>query len=213
MPIDLFLHQPALGVAWIFAILFALAVHEAAHAGVSALLGDDTAVRAGRLTLNPLAHVDLLGLFMLLIVGFGWGQPVPFEPSRLRFRRWGSAMVAVAGPLANLVLLGIAVGMMVVLTRMHLVPGNNLLLLFLAYLVQINLVLALFNVLPIPPLDGSKLLFGLLDHPRYERFRTFLELQGPFLLLGLLVVDGLLHGAILGRFFHAALQWAIRLME
>ncbi|MBI4433246.1 site-2 protease family protein [Candidatus Uhrbacteria bacterium] len=212
MPLDLILNQPALGVAWMAAILLALAVHEAAHAGVSVLLGDDTAARAGRLTLNPLAHVDRLGLLMLLLVGFGWGQPVPFDPSRLRFRRWGPTLVAAAGPLANVLLLVLSGGILTLLTRLHLVPANNLLLFFLGFLVQINLVLALFNVLPIPPLDGSKLLFGVLDHVRYDRVRAFLEVQGPFLLLGLLVVDGVLQGAILGRFFHAALLWVTNLL-
>lgn len=208
MPLNLILQQPALGIAWLVAILIALAIHEFSHAAASTALGDTTARDAGRLTLNPFAHVDLIGFLALLLVGFGWGRPVPFDPDRLRDRRWGPVAVALAGPAANLVALVAAGFLLRALDRSDLLPANNLLILALAFLFQINLVLLLFNLIPIPPLDGSKLLLGVLDHPRYDRLRFVLETRGPTLLLGLIIFDQFLGGAILGRLFHTALRWA-----
>ena len=207
MPLNLIIQEPALGAAWALAILFAMSIHECAHAVLATALGDSTAKDAGRLTLNPLAHVDLFGFVMLLLIGFGWGRPVPFDASQLRNRRWGPAMVALAGPFANLVglvLAGLALG---VLDRTGALAPNNLLVFFLGFFFQINLVLLLFNCIPIPPLDGSKLLFGILDHPRFQAFRYTLEQRGPLLLLGLIILDSSFGGPILGRGFHAILTW------
>jgi len=208
VPLDLILEQPALGLAWVVAILLALSLHEFAHAAMATALGDGTARDAGRLTVNPLAHIDPLGFFALLLIGFGWGRPVPFDPSQLRNRRWGPVAVALAGPATNLILMAVAGVLLGVLNRSLALPPNNLLVLTLAFLFQINLVLFLFNLIPIPPLDGSKLLLSVLDHPRYAQARLFLETRGPLLLLILVIADGMLGGAILGRVFHAALRWA-----
>lgn len=208
MPLNLILEQPALGLAWVVAILLALSLHEFAHAAVGTALGDSTARDAGRLTINPLAHVDPVGFFALLLIGFGWGRPVPFDPSQLRNRRWGPTAVALAGPAANLILVIIAGTLLGVIERASALPANNLLVLTLAFLFQINLVLFLFNLIPIPPLDGSKLLLSALDHPRYTSARFFLETRGPLLLLILVIADGMLGGAIFGQAFHAALRWA-----
>jgi Zn-dependent protease len=208
MPLDLFLQQPALGMAWVVAILLALTIHEFAHAATATALGDATARAEGRLTLNPLRHMDPMGFFAFLLVGFGWGKPVPFDPTQLRSRRWGPSLVALAGPCANLIGLVVAGLVIGIIERASALPANNLLVLTLAFLFQINLVLLLFNLIPIPPLDGSKLLLSALDHPRYEDARMFLVTRGPMLLLGLVIVDQLLDGAILGRLFHGALRWA-----
>ena len=208
MPIDLILQQPALGIAWVAAILLALSVHEFAHAAAATALGDSTARDAGRLTVNPLAHIDVLGFLMLLLVGFGWGKPVPFDARRIRYSRWGPTCIALAGPFVNAAIVAIAGAMIAALDASGILPANNLLVLFLAFLFQINVVLFLFNLIPIPPLDGSKVLLNVLDHPKYDRARFFLETRGPLLLLGLVVVDGMLGGAILGRTLHAALRWA-----
>ncbi|MBI4434398.1 site-2 protease family protein [Candidatus Uhrbacteria bacterium] len=208
MPLDLIIQQPALGLAWVVAILFALSIHEFSHAAVGTALGDPTARDAGRLTVNPLSHIDALGFLMLLLIGFGWGKPVPFDPHQLRNRRWGPALVALAGPTANLIGLVVAGVAIAAIDRVSALPANNLLVLTLAFFFQINLVLFLFNLIPIPPLDGSKLLLGALDHPRHAATRFFLETRGPMLLLGLIIVDSVLGGAILGRLFHGALRWA-----
>ena len=101
MAINLLFTQPSLFFAWIIAVLVAVTVHEFSHALVATLLGDRTPGDHGRLTFDPRAHVDMLGLFMLVLVGFGWGKPVPFNRHNLRFPRWGSTLVALAGPFSN----------------------------------------------------------------------------------------------------------------
>ena len=103
MILGLLFSQPVLFIAWIAAILVALSVHEFSHALAGTVLGDNTAKNMGRLTLNPLAHLDMIGTLMLLIVGFGWGKPVPFNPFNLKYPKWGPAIVALAGPFANLI--------------------------------------------------------------------------------------------------------------
>lgn len=208
VPIDVLFTSPAVWLAGVIAILLAIALHEFAHAAVATALGDATARDDGRLTLNPLAHVDAFGFLMLLLVGFGWGKPVPFDPRQLRHPRWGAVAIALAGPASNL--LGLVVSGLVLgaIDRSRALPPNNLLVLFLAFGFQFHLVLLLFNCIPIPPLDGSKLLLGLLDAPRFDVIRRALEVRGPTILLGLVVVDLLTGGAILGRGFHAVLAWA-----
>lgn len=199
MPISLILEYPLVGVAWVAAILVALSFHEFAHALVSTRLGDATARDAGRLTVHPFAHVDPLGFLMLLFVGFGWGKPVPFDPAQLRSRRWGPVAVALAGPAMNALGFVVSVGVLRALDAFTALPPNNLLVLFVAFALQVNLVLLIFNLIPIPPLDGSKLLLAALDRPRYASARALLESRGPIILLALVIVDSILGGAILGR--------------
>lgn len=195
-----FFSDPSSFVLWIAAILLGLSVHEFSHAAVAKLLGDDTAERHGRLTLNPLAHVDLLGLFMLVIVGFGWGKPVPVDETRLRFGRFGPAIVAGAGPLANLLFAIFIVLLGGALSASGLVGSDNLLFHFFQLLFIINLGLMLFNLIPIPPLDGSKWLLAALP-ARFWNLRAFLELRGPLLLLALLIIDSFFGGVIFGTIF------------
>ena len=97
------LDQPMLLAAWLIAIVLVLTIHEFSHALADTLLGDPTAKMSGRLTLNPLAHISWLGFFMLLVVGFGWGKPVPYNPYNLKYPRFGAAIVAFAGPFSNLI--------------------------------------------------------------------------------------------------------------
>lgn len=204
MPLSRILEHPAVGFAWILAVLVSLGIHEFAHALAADRLGDSTARDAGRLTLNPLAHLDPVGALMLVLVGFGWGNPVPFDATRLRLRRWGPALVALAGPFANAVGIVLAAASIHVLDRFTVLPANNLLVYFLIAVLQTNAFLLLFNCIPIPPLDGSKLLLGILDHPRYDDIRAFLEVRGPILLIALVVVDGISGGAAFGWLLSAA---------
>ncbi|MDO8598633.1 MAG: site-2 protease family protein [bacterium] len=148
---------------------------------------------------------------MLLLIGFGWGKPVPFDASSIRYRRWGPTLIALAGPLMNCIGIVVAGTAIAMIDRTGALPANNMLVLFLAFLFQINAVLLLFNLIPIPPLDGSKVLLSILDSPRYDRIRFLLETRGPMFLLALVIVDGFLGGAILGRVFHAALRWTASL--
>ena len=142
-------------------------VHEVSHGFVANILGDSTARRAGRLTLNPLKHLDPVGSFfvpaLLSLIGapiFGWARPVPYNPYNLRDPKWGEAKVAAAGPLSNLFLV-LLFGMIIRFGSFSTVSATFDIL---SLIVFINLVLALFNLVPIPPLDGSKILFSVLPY-------------------------------------------------
>lgn len=159
-------------------------LHEFAHGLMAERLGDPTPRLAGRLTLNPAAHIDLWGtiilpfsLFFLTRGGFlfAYAKPMPFNPLALRSQRWGAALVGAAGPAANL-LVAFALGAVA-----RLVPGSELAL-YLTVIVYANVLLAIFNLVPIPPLDGSKVLFALLPDSLY-RWKAMLEQYGIFLLI------------------------------
>lgn len=184
MPVTLLLQQPILFIAWIAAILMGIAIHEYAHAYAAYKLGDDTAASMGRLTLNPLAHIDFFGLLFLILVGFGWGKPVPVNENNLYPRRLGKLIVSLSGVFAN-ILFAAAV---VIGVRLFGGAGNlGMVGFFLFLVVAINLLLAVFNLLPIPPLDGSSILFALLP-PRFEAVEYWLRRYGIWLLLGLLII-------------------------
>jgi Zn-dependent protease len=162
---------------------FSVIIHEVSHGYMAYLQGDNTAKNAGRLTLNPISHIDPFGSVilpvMLALVGspmvVGWAKPVPFNPYNLRNQRWGEALVAFAGPLSNI---SIAV---VFGTLIRTGVASSLLQPF-AYIVLINLVLATFNLIPIPPLDGSKILFSFLPYSMRDLV-NFLERYGTFILI------------------------------
>jgi Zn-dependent protease len=208
--ISLLGQQPLLFVVLVSALVLTLSVHEAAHALVGALLGDSTAKRMGRLTLNPLAHLDPIGFLMVLFVGFGYAKPVPFNPYNLRDQRWGPAFIALAGPGSNLVLGALCAAVYRILapilgaTAVAPWAQPNLLLLLLAWLGLINFALMAFNFIPVPPLDGSKLLLAILAGPQYARARIFLEAQGPSLLLLFIFLDLLLNLGIFSWIFPLA---------
>lgn len=185
--ISLLSEAPLAFVVLVAALVFTLSVHEAAHAWVGYLLGDSTAKRLGRLTINPLAHLDPIGFLMILFAGFGYAKPVPFNPYNLRDQRWGPVLIAVAGPGSNLIF-GILCALIYGLITPNL-GSQNLLSLTLWFLGHINFALMAFNLIPLPPLDGSKALLAVLASPRYEQARRFLETQGPNLLLLLIIVD------------------------
>ncbi|MFA5106796.1 MAG: site-2 protease family protein [Patescibacteria group bacterium] len=183
MLIQYLFQNPSYFITWLFAIVVGISVHEFFHAWAAYLQGDRTAQYAGRLTLNPLAHLDPLGSAMLLFLGFGYGKPVPFNPNNLRNRQYGPALVGAAGPFSNLLMIFVFG-----LTLRFLLPvlgDSNLLSLFLYNLVQVNVILLVFNLFPIPPLDGSKVLFAILPKS-LENVRIFLEQYGPWVLLALL---------------------------
>ncbi|MDD4657618.1 MAG: site-2 protease family protein [Eubacteriales bacterium] len=178
---------------WLPALIIAMSFHEYAHGKAADMLGDPTPRYAGRLTLNPLRHVDPVGLLMLLIVKFGWAKPVHVNPLYFRGdRRRGMLLVAVAGPGMNFllaVLAGIAWALSYV-ARVKL--GWEIAVhavIFFEYLMLYNVYLGVFNLLPIPPLDGSKILFNILP-PRYSKFFYQIERYG-FLILIVVLVTGL----------------------
>lgn len=189
-------------------LVLSLSVHEWAHAWSAYRLGDDTAARLGRLTLNPLAHIDPIGTIMLPLLGvpFGWAKPVPVNPTRFDRRvtmRTGMVITAAAGPLANVVL---AVACTVVLGlalrfASDFLDAQPALRLLLDYGIGMNLVLAIFNLLPIPPLDGSRVADGLMPRrfrPAWEAFAR----QGPIVLLVVIFAPRLLGFSVI--------EWPLR---
>jgi len=185
-------------------LVLSLSVHEAAHAWVAWLLGDDTAKRAGRLTLNPLAHIDFIGTLLLPGIGlatggglFGWAKPVPCDTAGFRRGippRLGMTLVAAAGPVSNLIFaVALAVVLGLVGFPQHGVPHDGAtdeaIATFAGLTLSVNVMLALFNLVPLPPLDGSKILSGLLPRPLARPFdwlesRPFVSLMILVLLLG-----------------------------
>lgn len=179
--------EPLLFVVIVLVFLISLSIHEASHALMAYWLGDLTAKRANRLTLNPVAHIDWVGFLVLITVGFGWGKPVPFNPYNLKYRRWGPVFVAAAGPASNF-LLGIALALLYRFLFPVLGP-SNLLTIFCEYGAYLSFLLGIFNLIPIPPLDGSKALLALLANEKYRRLRFLLETRGAFVLLVVIFLD------------------------
>lgn len=205
--LSLLFSQPVIFFAWVTAFLLSLSVHESAHAAMSSWLGDQTAKRMGRLTLNPMAHIDPLGLFAVLAIGFGWGKPVPYNPYNLKWPKWGPVAVAGAGPLSNLILATVsAVLLSVIGPKLGL---NNLLVIFLLICAQLNIALMVFNLVPLPPLDGSKALLALLSHPKYAAARAWIEVKGPMVLLMLILLDSFGHLGLFSTLF----QWGALLVS
>ena len=190
----LFRLDPQTLVLLIPALIFALSFHEYAHAWVAYRLGDNTAARMGRLTLNPMAHLDPMGSMMILFVGFGWAKPVPVDPRSLNDPRTDMMKVAAAGPLANFIL-AFSGGMI-----LRLLSGTNLLteimLVMLLYFIQINIALAVFNLIPIAPLDGSQIFSGYLARTN-PGLAWKIQTYGPQVLFGLILLGYLTNFSII----------------
>ena len=174
-------------------ILFSLTIHEYAHALVAYRLGDDTAKRQGRLSLNPLVHLDLLGTLLLFIVHFGWAKPVPVDPRNFRNPKKDMLMVALAGPVSNiLTAVAAAVILKAIFENFAVIPpgsGADVAARMLVWFMYIGIVLAVFNMIPVPPLDGSRVLYGLLPDSlayRYAKFETY----GIFILFAFFLFGG-----------------------
>jgi Zn-dependent protease len=167
------------------AIILGLTFHEYMHAKVAHLLGDDTAYLQGRVTVNPLKHIDLFGFMLLLVAGFGWAKPVSFNPEKLKNPRRDEMLIAVAGPVANLILAITFALLLKVLSFFMVLEGYFLLILI--YCISINYGLFFFNMLPIPPLDGSHLIVKSLKINK-EKEATFFK-YGTIALLLIVIID------------------------
>ena len=173
-------------------ILIAFTVHELSHGFAAYKLGDDTAKKAGRLTLNPIRHIDPVGALMLIVMRFGWAKPVPINPGKFKKRKQGIIITSLAGPFSNLIMACLtSIPFMLIYRHYALLstptPGGfpNILRTFLLEFMLINISLGIFNLIPIPPLDGSKVLFSLLPDHIYYNYILRYERYGMFLLLAL----------------------------
>ena len=187
---SLLFSNPALFIILAFLLLYSVIAHEVAHGWIAYLFGDTTALRYGRLTLNPLSHLDPIGTLMLFLVGFGWAKPVPVDYYSLKKSRFGLFSVALAGCAANILIAIIAL----ILLQFGNIRANPVFSTILPIVVRINIILGAFNLIPIPPLDGSKILMSFLPQGAQEGLAR-LEPYGFFILVFLLFT-GLLNPVI-----------------
>ncbi len=167
-------------------LLFSVIIHEVAHGWVAYRMGDPTAKWSGRLTLNPLKHLDPVGTLMLFLAGFGWAKPVPVNFNNLSDKRKGLIFVSSAGIVANILFAFISL----LFIRLFSTSSSGIAVILVYYVVQINITLAALNLIPIPPLDGSKILMGIVS----ERTRYFLARLEPY---GFFIIIGFLYLGIL----------------
>lgn len=169
-------------IIWAIALLIAITIHEFSHALAADKLGDPTASLAGRISLNPLKHLDPIGTLMLLFFRFGWGKPVPFDPFNLRHPKRDTALISLAGPASNLIL----ATLLALLIRF--LP--SVLSVLAIPLIIMNVNLAIFNLLPVPPLDGAKILYGFLPMSWADEYNDFMKSYGTILLILLILPIG-----------------------
>lgn len=198
-------------LARLFVVFCTLPVHEYAHALVADKLGDKTARLSGRLTLNPMAHIDILGAVMILFVGFGYAKPVPVNPRNFKNPKKGMALTALAGPFANILMAII----FMFLANVFSLFGNSIFVqafyIFFTFAASINIGLAVFNLIPIPPLDGSRVLELLIPDRYYYKFARYERyiVIGVFVLIILGVLDAPL--AFLQNHLYSALNYVVSL--
>lgn len=168
-----------------FVVFCCLPIHEFAHAYVAYKCGDDTARLKGRLTINPFAHLDFIGTLMIFFFGIGYAKPVPVNPARLKHPRRDMALISLAGPVSNLLMAFVSVWVYYILMA---VGGSNIAVgavaYFFSYAAQINVMLAVFNLLPIPPLDGSKIFSAILPDRIYFKIMQY----DRYIMIGLMVL-------------------------
>ena len=216
---------PFLNPTYIIAVLIAVSIHEWAHAMVASKLGDPTPEAAGRLTLNPIAHLDLVGALLFITVGFGWAKPVPVSSGYFRHPKRDLSLVALAGPFSNLILAIIAFTLLSVLT-----PGNGLsvdtllgdasvaspvmtlVLQILRSSLFVNLALMAFNLFPLAPLDGSNIIQMFVPPAFEDRYQEFARIS-PFILLGLVFLGSYLPFDILGTWVFSIVGFVLSVMQ
>ena len=173
--------NPIVFIIWAASLVIALTIHEYAHAKVADTLGDPTPRANGRVTLDPRAHLDPLGTVLILIVGFGWGRPVEFDPYNLRNPKRDTALIALAGPASNILL-----AIILSIVSNFFVAGS-LLAGVIPLMIMINISLAIFNLVPVFPLDGEKILKGLLPHDLAVEYENLMRQYGTLILIMLLL--------------------------
>lgn len=189
----------------LLALLIAFSFHEFAHALVADRLGDSTPRQQGRLTLDPMAHIDVVGFLLLLFAGFGWAKPVEIDPRNFKNRKWGDILVSIAGPLTNLIIALIAYIALAFLT-MSVSFDNQIIVGILSAIIGLNIGLAVFNILPIPPLDGYHVVKSLFFRYNVKFFWEFERYS--FIVLIILIMTG-----IIGRIMNPLMNLVINGMN
>jgi Zn-dependent protease len=184
--LSLLIDEPLVFILLSVPLLYSIILHELAHGWMANRMGDPTALRLGRLSLNPLKHLDPIGTLLLFLFGFGWAKPVPVDVRNFRAPRKGFMLVSAAGIVVNILLAFLALLLLQLLFPLQ----SDILNAFLAVLARVNITLAAFNLIPIPPLDGSKILMGVLTGPLLKAFLR-LERYGFIILVGLLYFGAL----------------------
>lgn len=216
---------PFFSPTYIISILIAISIHEWAHAYTAHRLGDDTARYAGRMTINPIAHLDLMGAMFFLFVGFGWAKPVPVDPRALRHPKRDTAIVSLAGPFSNLVLAVVAFVGILLLVPEHMTLSlwgllelssrgdvlRALLLQILGSSLFVNLALMAFNLLPIAPLDGSKIVGAFIPWQYEREYEQFLH-YGPVILLFLIIFESFLPIPLISSWVHGIMDFVLSAM-
>ena len=188
-------------------VLFSLTVHEYSHGRVALMLGDNTAQRLGRLSFNPLRHLDIMGVLFFYFVGFGWAKPVPVDWRNFENPHRDMMYVAIAGPLANIAM---AVGCSFFIRLIS--PEFSYLFVILAYGIWINVALAIFNMLPLFPLDGASVLKGMVPHHIAEKL-TGLDKFGAFLILGSFLLDQFAGTKIIGTILMYPINYSVSFLS
>ena len=188
-------------------VLFSLTVHEYSHGRVALMLGDNTAQKLGRLSFNPLRHLDIMGVLFFYFVGFGWAKPVPVNWRNFENPHRDMMYVAIAGPLANIAM---AVGCSFFIRLIS--PDFSYLFVILAYGIWINVALAIFNMLPLFPLDGASVLKGMVPHHIAEKL-TGLDKFGAFLILGSFLLDQFAGTRIIGTILMYPINYSVSFLS
>ena len=197
--------------ALLFTIIISLACHEFGHAWSAKLYGDDTAEKLGRLTLNPIAHIDPVGLVMIILIGFGWAKPVPTNPANFN-SFWATAVIALAGPLANLILAFVAINLftLAAVNEASFV-SNESVQVFFYWFTYINLLLMLFNLIPLGPLDGHYILPYFLPKKLSRVYRELNQQYGGYAILGLVLLSYL--GLPIFSGLRGAASWLMGMLQ
>lgn len=207
--IDYLFSNPLIFVIYMVSLLVAIAIHEFSHAAAADYLGDPTPRLQGRLKLNPLVHIDGMGILFLMLFGFGWGKPVEFDPYNLKNPRRDAAVISIAGPTSNL-LLALALSL---LLKLFIFLELNILttigLLIFIPMIRMNIVLAVFNLLPIHPLDGFKIVGGVLSKERAHEWYSLQRYGFIFLILMIIPLGG---SSMLSRIIMPAVTFLTNLL-
>ena len=191
--ISILFSDPVIFILIVVSLVFALCIHEFSHGYIAYLNGDDTAYRMGRLTLNPLKHLDPIGSMMILFVGFGYAKPVPVNPSNLNNPRKDMIKVAAAGPISNFILSFLGVLLLTAIHELGMLQKNYQT--FFSYFIIINTYLGLFNLIPIYPLDGGQIFGNMIAKYNTNIFRQLNE-YGPKILLAIIAISIFSQGRI-----------------